>query len=132
MVEEWIPIVMFLTIGVILVALFWFRHKTRTEMQMTFRSALERGQELTPEVIDRLGAPKPPKNKDLRLGVIWLAIAAGLVMCGFFVPDPSDHALRGCLAAAAFPGAIGVMGNGGRRGFLGAGGRRGKRRCHCC
>ncbi len=108
MTEDLIPIVMFLVIGLIFVAAFWFRHKTRAEAQTTFRAALERGQELTPEVIDRLGAPKPPKNKDLRLGVIWLAVAAGLALCGVAVPDPSGHALRGCLAGAAFPFAIGV------------------------
>ena len=98
---------MFLVIGLIFVTLFWFRHKNRADMQVTLRAALERGQELTPEVIDRLGAPKPPKNKDLRLGVIWLSLAVGLAACGFFVPDPSGHALRGCLAGAAFPAAIG-------------------------
>jgi len=68
--------------------------------------ALDKGQELTPEVIDRLGHPKPSKDKDLRLGVIWLSLAVGLVLIGFAVPD--EDALRGLLAGAAFPFAIGV------------------------
>ena len=70
--------------------------------------ALDKGQELTPEIIDRLGQPKPSKDKDLRYGVIWLAIAVGLVLCGIAVPDDSGEALRGILAGAAFPFAIGV------------------------
>ena len=57
-------------------------------------------------LIDRLGHPKAPKDKDFRLGVIWLAIAVGLAMIGFAIPEP--EALRGTLAGAAFPFAIGV------------------------
>ena len=106
--ETWIPIIMFLSIAAILIAVFWFRYKARAEMQSTLRAALDKGQELTPEIIDRLGHPKEQPNKDLRLGIIWLSLAFGLALCGFFVPDPSDHALQGTLAAAAFPFAIGV------------------------
>jgi len=92
---------------VILVALFfWFRARNRADTQVTIRAAIDKGQELSPELIDRLGHPKQPKDKDFRLAVIWLAIAVGLAMIGFAIPDP--EALRGTLAAAAFPLAIGV------------------------
>ena len=106
--ETWIPIIMFLSIAAILIAVFWFRYKARADMQSTLRSALDKGQELTPEIIDHLGHPKEQPNKDLRLGIIWMSLAVGLALCGFFVPDPSGHALQGCLAGAAFPFAIGV------------------------
>lgn len=108
MVEEMIPIVMFIGLTVVFVALFWFRYRARRDMQDTFRAALDKGQELTPDVIDRLGHPKPAKDKDFRLGVIWLAIAVGLVLTGLAVPDDSGEALRGILAGAAFPVAIGL------------------------
>lgn len=108
MTEEFIPIVMFLGLTIVLVALFWFRYRARQDMQQTFRAALDKGHELTPEIIDRLGHPKASKYKDMRLGVIWMAIAVGLVLCGFAVPDPSGHAFRGILAGAAFPFAIGM------------------------
>lgn len=75
-------------------------------MQDTIRAAIDKGQELSPEVIDRLGHPKQPKDKDMRLAVIWLAIAVGLVLIGFAVPEP--EALRGTLAGAAFPFTIGM------------------------
>jgi hypothetical protein len=104
--EEMIPIVMFISVAVVFCVLFWFRYKQRNDMQQTFRAALEKGQELTPEVIDRLGHPKPAKDKDLRLGIIWLAITAGLVLIGFAIPEP--EAFRGMLAGAAFPFCIGV------------------------
>lgn len=106
MSEEMIPIIMFISIAVVLCVLFWFRYRARSDMQVTFRAALERGQELTPEVIDRLGHPKPSKDKDLRLGIIWLALAVGLVLVGIAVQEPD--AIRGTMAGAAFPLCIGI------------------------
>ena len=106
MAEELIPIVMFVGMTIVFVALFWFRYKARSEMQSTFRAALDKGQELSPEIIDRLGHPKATKDKDLRYGIIWLSLAAALVLIGFAVPEPD--ALRGLLAGAAFPFCIGI------------------------
>ena len=106
MTDELVPIVMFISVAVVFIFLFWFRYKARVEMQATFRQALEKGQELTPEVIDRLGHPAPSKDKDFRYSVIWLSLAVGLVLIGFAVPE--EEALRGTLAGAAFPFCIGV------------------------
>ncbi len=109
MTEELIPIAMFAAIALIFFIVLYFRQRSRADMQQTIRLALERGTELTPELINRLGASaEPSKNKDLRLGLIWLALAVGLALAGFAVPDPTGHALQGCLAGAAFPFAIGV------------------------
>lgn len=108
MAEELIPIVMFISLAVVLIFLFWFRWRARDGMQQTIRMALDKGHELTPEIIDRLGHPKAGKYKDLRLGVIWLAIAVGLALIAVAVPDDSGHAMRGTLAGAALPFAIGL------------------------
>ena len=108
MIEELIPIALFAAIALIFFLVMYFRHRSRADMQQTIRLALEKGTELTPEIINRLGAPEPSKNKDLRLALIWLSLAVGLALCGFAVPDPSGYALRGCLAGAAFPFAIGL------------------------
>lgn len=108
MSEELIPITMFLGLTVVISLFFWFRYRARGDLQATIRTAIDKGQELTPELIDRLGSPPAPKDRDLRLALIWLAIAVGLALCGFAVPDPSGHAFQGTLAGAAFPFAIGV------------------------
>ena len=108
MAEELIPIAMFAATVLVIFFILYFRHRARDEMQRTIRLALERGNELTPEIIDRLGAPQPSKNKDLRLSLIWLSLAVGLALVGLVVPDPSGYALQGCLAGAAFPFAIGI------------------------
>ncbi len=109
MVEELIPIAMFAAIALIFFIVLYFRQRSRADMQQTIRLALERGTELTPELINRLGAPaEPSKNRDLRLGLIWMALAVGLAMCGLAVATFSIEALYGCLAGAAFPFAIGL------------------------
>ena len=108
MAGEWVPIIMFMGLTVVIGLFFWFRYRGRSDMQQTIRTAIEKGQELSPEIIDRLGNPTPPKDKDLRLALIWLALAAGLTLSGFFAPDMSGMAFKGSLAGAAFPFCIGV------------------------
>jgi hypothetical protein len=106
--ELWIPIVAIVAPAAVVALAFWLRFRTRDGMQQTIRLALDKGVELSPELVDRLGHPKPSKDKDLRLALLWLAIAVGLALCGVAVPEPSGDALRGCLAGAAFPFAIGI------------------------
>ena len=107
--DEWIPIAMFAAIALIFFLVLYFKHRGSAEMQQTIRLALERGTELTPEIINRLGAPaEPSRNKDLRAGLIWMGLALGLALCGFAVATFSIEALYGCLAGAAFPFAIGL------------------------
>lgn len=105
---EFVPIVMFIVTGVIVWLVLYFRFRSKTEMQLTIRLALEKGSELSPEFLDNLGDPKPSKFRDLRRGLIWMALAVGLVLCAFAVPDPTGELLRRILAGAAFPFAIGT------------------------
>ena len=106
MTGEWIGFAAVVGPALLLGVFFWFRFRARRDMQDTIRKALDKGHELTPELIDRLGHPKDPKDKDMRLAVIWLAIAVGLVLIGVAVPEP--EAFRGTLAGAAFPFTIGM------------------------
>ena len=104
----WVPIIMFMGLTVIISLFFWFRYRARFELLQTIRTAIDKGQELTPEIIDRLGNPPAPKDRDLRLALIWLAIAAGMALCGVAVSHFAVEALYGLLAGAAFPVCIGV------------------------
>ena len=101
-----IPIVLFLVTGGIFWAMFQYRAKVRSESQQTIRIMIEKGVDLTPELINRLGEPEPHKNKDLRLSLIWFAIGIALVICGFLIPE--QDALRICLSGAAFPLCLGI------------------------
>ena len=82
MVEELIPIVMFVVIAVIFWLFYLFRHRNRAEIQQTIRLALEKGNDLSPELIDRLGEPPAGKDRDLRRGLVWIALGVGLALCG--------------------------------------------------
>lgn len=109
MVEEiavLIPIVMFVVIGVVLGLFYYFRHRTRAQMQQTVRVALERGQELSPELIDRLGEPRKSPARDLRFGVISVFLAIGIAVFGFALGE--DDAMRPLLAVAVLPLAVGI------------------------
>lgn len=107
--EELIPIVMFAGMTVVFCVLFWFRYRARSEMQQTIRMALDKGHELTPEIIDRLGHPKASKDKDFRLGIIWLAIGGALIAFGFGMPDHGEEEISQIfMGISAFPFAMGI------------------------
>ena len=103
--EELIPVVLFISTAIVFIVWFYFRHRDRVEKQQTMRLALEKGTELSPEFIKQLGEAEPSKDRDLRRSMIWLALAVGLVLIGFAIPEP--EAFRGLLAGAALPFAIG-------------------------
>ncbi len=105
---EWIPIVMFVGLTVVLSLFVWFRFRIRNDTQATIRTAIEKGQELSPEVIDRLGHPRPHKDRDLRLALIWIALAAGLAAFGLALGDFEREAQRVFMGLAAFPFSLGV------------------------
>lgn len=100
-----IPVVLFISTAVVMCVWLYLKHRGDVETQHTFRMALEKGSELSPEFIRQLGRPEPSKDRDLRRALIWLALAVGLVLIGFSIPEPD--ALRGLLASAALPFAIG-------------------------
>ena len=87
MYDELIPTVMFVMIGIVMGLFYYFRYRTRAEMQQTVRVALEKGQELSPELVERLGEPKKSADSDLRRGMIALALAFGIAAFGFLLDE---------------------------------------------
>ena len=77
-------------------------------MQATIRTAIDKGQELSPEIIDRLGQPKAPKHRDLRFALIWIALAVALTLFGLAIPEHDDEAQQVFMGIAAFPFCLGV------------------------
>ena len=106
MVEELIPIVMFISMAVTLMAWFYLKFRAKQESQQTIRLALERGTELSPEFIKQIGEPEPPRDQDLRRGMVWIALGLGMCMLALGVNEPD--AFGPMLGTAAFPTLIGV------------------------
>jgi hypothetical protein len=103
---ELIPIVMFAAIALILGLYLYFRHRGRESVQETIRQAIEKGHELTPEVLDRLGEPRKAGSRDMRRGIIGLAI--GIAIAAFGVLLGEEDAVRPMLAISAFPFVVGI------------------------
>ena len=104
--EAIVPSIMFITLGTVLILFFWFRYRMRGEMQQTIRAAIDKGQELSPEIVDRLGQPRPRKDRDLRWAIITVAVSVALVIFGSMIPD--DEAQQVFVGIAAFPFCVGI------------------------
>jgi hypothetical protein len=98
---DMVPITLFLMIGAVLCTFFYFRHRSRMEMQLTVRSAIERGHELSPELLETLNGD-PGGHRDLRRGTIWLALACAFAAMAFLVDESDMYGI------AAFPLFVGA------------------------
>jgi hypothetical protein len=111
--DSFFPLIIIFGSIVAIVALpLYFRSKERARLHDTLRLAYERGQPVPPELIEAIQRgerPRPSAERDLRIGVILIAIALAMLTIGFATNDISDgHSLAGMASAAAFPGFIGL------------------------
>jgi hypothetical protein len=106
MEDTLVPIALFTVIGVTMCLSFYFRHRTRLEIQTTVRAAIERGQELTPEVLEGLSDALNPRHGDLRRGVISVALGIAFALFGILLGE--EDAQGPLLAVSAFPFIVGL------------------------
>jgi len=111
--EVLIPLAPFIMVGTIVVVPAWLKSRERREMQATVRAAIEKGQPLPPELIEALTKEtKLPKvssaQRDVRIGVILLAVGAGLALLGAALRLIADEAFYSLVGSAAIPAAIGL------------------------
>ncbi|WP_237066049.1 DUF6249 domain-containing protein [Microbulbifer guangxiensis] len=103
-----IPFAFFALVGLLAWMVLYFRQRKNLEVQQTIRMALERGHELAPGLIEQLGNGAAQPKRDTRIGIIWIAVALGMAMMGFFAPDPTGNAFKGMLAMGSIPLMIGI------------------------
>ncbi len=70
------------------------------------RQAIDKGHELTHDLLERLGEPSKPGSSDLRRGIIGLTIGAGIAVFGVVLGE--EDAVRPLLAISAFPFLVGI------------------------
>ena len=115
-VGELVPMVLFGTIGAVFIANRYFRHKERSQLQETLRTAYEKGQPVQPELLAMMQSPPREQRRtygperDLRRGLFWMAWALALLAAGgaMYYYDSSNDSTGGFMAFAAFPGFIGA------------------------
>lgn len=120
--EDFIPVfgifAVFGSITAIIVGPTWLKSREKREMQATLRHAMDKGQSLPPEVIDALtqdvSRNLPSRSRDLRRGVIWLAVGIGIAAFGLINDlssggtDWGENLGDGLLGVAAIPVTIGL------------------------
>lgn len=111
--DSLIPITMFVMIAVIVVVPRYLQSLERRRMADALRAAIEKGQTLPPEMINLLttdvrARPTPSPQRDLRRGLIMLAIALGLVVMGLVIGQDEPDATYPFIGIAAIPGFIGL------------------------
>jgi hypothetical protein len=104
--EVWIPLSMFIGLAVVLSLWVWFRYKAKKELQLTIRTAIEKGEGLSPELIENLVNPPVSPQRDLRRGVIGVLAAIGFALFGIILGE--EDALRPLVGVAMFPLSIGI------------------------
>lgn len=86
----------------------------RREAQKTLRAAIEKGQTLDPEVVDRILGPRPGPDtagRDLKTGgVVTLFVGLGLAAMGWLISlgEPSSNAFFALAGTGAMVGLIGL------------------------
>ena len=103
---ELVPIVMFISIAVVIGLAMYFGYRSKQDVQTTVQAALDKGQELSPELLDKLGGALPSPKSDLRRGVMAIMIAVAIGVFAYMVGE--EDAQGPLLGIAAFPFLIGV------------------------
>ena len=95
----------------------YLKSREKREMQTTVRHAIDKGQDLPPELIDAMtrdvASKLPSRTRDLRRGVIWLAVGIGFAAFSYLSNlGWNDHDMEGASAAmmglAAIPVTVGL------------------------
>jgi Ca2+/Na+ antiporter len=105
LLEMLIPITLFVVTFLVVWVVVLFRYRAKRDIQVTYRAAIEQGQELTPELLERLGE-RQPKNRDLRRGVVSLFIGLAFVVFGLILGE--EDAVRPMIAVGVFPILLGA------------------------
>lgn len=106
MAGELIPIVMFVVLGLVVLGYFYWNHRNRRDIMHTVQKTIESGGHLSAELLAQLGAAVNPRVRDLRRGVVFLALGvAGLLSSLFF---DFTEVVNGIRAGSMFPLLLGV------------------------
>jgi len=109
--------IIFGTITAIIIGPGYLKSRERREIQNTVRHAIDKGQQLPPDLIDAMtkdvASKLPSRTRDLRRGVIWLAVGIGFAAFSYLSSlGWNDHDMEGASAAglglAALPITIGL------------------------
>ena len=103
MTDIMIPISLLIAFTIIICTNLFFSSRNKKDVQKTIRQMIDQGQQLTPEVLERLGTYKTTKQIDLKRSLVLISLALACVIAGFIVDLP-----KVAFAIAIFPFMIGI------------------------
>ncbi|MFN7168258.1 MAG: DUF6249 domain-containing protein [Pannonibacter sp.] len=106
--EVIVPAIMFGSIVGIVWLVSYFNSRKRLTVHETIRHALDKGQPLSPDLMDRMSMVTDPVRADLRRGVLFLAFGAAFAVLGAVIGMEESDALTPMLGVATFPIFLGI------------------------
>jgi len=103
-----VPVTMFGMVVGIVWLVSYFNGRKRLTVHETIRLAIEKGQPLSPELMDRMSMVTDPVRADLRRGVLFLAFGAAFAVLGTIIWMEESDALTPMLGVATFPIFLGI------------------------
>ena len=101
-----VPIVLFATVPVIIWAVSHYRYKARVKSSEVMQAMVNKGDKLTPEIIQSLGVKPQNRHGDLKTGLILVAISLATILFGGVIPEDEAQQVFGGLAM--FPLLVGI------------------------
>ncbi|MEM8635310.1 MAG: DUF6249 domain-containing protein [Pseudomonadota bacterium] len=98
----------FATVSFLSWLVMYFGDKRRLAAHETVRLAMEKGQELSTELIDKLSLVSDPRTTDLRRGVILLSIGVAIGIFGMVMSNTDPDAQTALLGIAVFPSVLSI------------------------
>jgi len=102
MSANWIPITICICLSVIALVRLWLEFRNKTEIQRTLRKALDNGDHLSLELLERIGVEQHTYAIDLRRFILLMAIGVAIIIASVFL-----EVIMIGLAVSAFPIVIG-------------------------
>jgi len=106
--EILVPIFLFVAVVAIIWLYSHYNYKKRNTAHETLRLAVEKGQQVSPELVERMSAMSDPVKSDLRRGVLLIAFGIAFIVLGVIMPHDEPEAIRGVIAISSFPVVLGI------------------------
>lgn len=103
-----IPIFIFASIVAVIWLFSHYNYKKRLTAHETLRLAVEKGQEVSPELVERMSYLNDPAKSDLRRGILLIAFGTAFICLGLIVPHEEPEAFRGIMGVSSFPIILGI------------------------
>ena len=108
MTEILVPLGLFAAIVGTIWLFSHFNYLRRKVAHETVRHAIDKGQDVSPDLIEKMSLFVDAVRADLRRGVIFIAIGLGFVVLAFLVGQEEPEAVRPLVGIASFPLLLGL------------------------